>query len=87
MLLCAINVKLVFLSFIRKAILPIENEICPHDSDEAFEEGQTEVVITSMYDVQKNIFRRASVQDIQSKNPKSGEKGCQHLQAETLLFW
>ena len=21
------------------------------------------------------------------KNPKSGEKGCQHLQAETLLFW
>ena len=34
------------------AVLPNENEICPHDSDEAFE-GQTEVV---MYDVQKNIF-------------------------------
>ncbi|KAL5481580.1 hypothetical protein EMCRGX_G021772 [Ephydatia muelleri] len=32
----------------RKAILPIENEICPHDSDEAFEEGQTEVVITNL---------------------------------------
>ncbi|KAL5503515.1 hypothetical protein EMCRGX_G010476 [Ephydatia muelleri] len=39
----------------RKAILPIENEICPHDSDEAFE-GQTEVVIKSMYDVQKNML-------------------------------
>ena len=47
----------LFLSFIRKAILPIENEICPPHSDEAFEEGQTEVVIKkSMYDVQKNIF-------------------------------
>ena len=45
-----------FLSFIRKAILPIEDEVCPHDSDDAFEEGQTEVVIKSMYDVQKNIF-------------------------------
>ena len=26
-------------------------------------------------------------QNIQSKNPKSGEKDCQHLQAETFLFW
>ena len=51
MLSCAINV----ISFIRKAILPIENEIYPQDSDEAFE-GHTEVVIKSMYDVQKNIF-------------------------------
>ena len=48
----------LFLSFISKAILPIENEICPHDSDEVFE-GQTEVMIKSMYDVQKNIFRIA----------------------------
>ena len=49
-----------FLSFIGKAILPIDNEICPHDSDEAFE-GQTEVVIKSMYDVQKNIFCIAAI--------------------------
>ena len=55
MLLWAINVILVFLLFIRKAILPIENDVCPHDSDEAFE-GQTEVVIKSMYDVQKNML-------------------------------
>ena len=48
MLLCAFNVTLVF------TILPIENEICPHDSDEALE-GQT-AVIKSIYDVQKNIF-------------------------------
>ena len=33
------------------------------------------------------ITWKGSVQDIQSINPKSGEKGCQHLQAETLLFW
>ena len=44
------------LILIRKAILPIENEICPHDSDQELEEDQTEMVIKSMYDVWKNIF-------------------------------